>query len=156
MAIHVGQEAPDFTLRDTEKNKVTLSDYRGKNVLLLFYPLAFTSVCTTELCGVRDNLAFYNNAKATVFGISVDSLFSNKKFKEELNLNFTLLSDFNKEVATAYDTIYDQWFNDMKGVTKRSAFIIDKDGIIRYAEVLEDAGMVPDFTAINTILSGLN
>lgn len=156
MAIQVGQEAPDFTLRDTEKNKVTLSDYRGKNVLLLFYPLAFTSVCTTELCGVRDNLTFYNNANATVFGISVDSLFSNKKFKEELNLNFTLLSDFNKEVATIYDTIYDQWYNDMKGVTKRSAFIIDKDGIVRYAEVLDDAGLVPDFSAINNILSGLN
>lgn len=156
MSIKVGQQAPDFTLRDTDKNKVTLSDYRGKNVLLLFYPLAFTSVCTTELCGVRDNLTFYNNANATVFGISVDSLFSNKRFKEDLNLNFTLLSDFNKEVSMAYDTIYEQWYNDMKGVTKRSAFVIDKDGIVRYAEVLEDTGLVPDFEAINKCLEALN
>lgn len=156
MAIQVGQQAPDFMLRDTDKNKVTLSDYRGKNVLLLFYPLAFTSVCTTELCGVRDNIAFYNNTNATVFGISVDSLFSNKRFKEDLNLNFTLLSDFNKEASTAYDTIYEQWFNDMKGVTKRSAFVIDKEGIVRYAEVLEDTGLVPDFNAIHKVLEGLN
>lgn len=156
MSIQVGQQAPDFTLRDTEKNKVTLSDYKGKNVLLLFYPLAFTSVCTTELCGVRDNLTFYNNANATVFGISVDSLFSNKRFKEDLNLNFTLLSDFNKEVATAYDTIYAEWYNDMKGVTKRSAFVIDKEGVVRYAEVLEDTGLVPDFEAINKCLESLN
>jgi peroxiredoxin len=156
MAIQVGQQAPDFTLRDTDKNKVTLSDCKGKNVLLLFYPLAFTSVCTTELCGVRDNLTFYNNTNATVFGISVDSLFSNKRFKEDLNLNFTLLSDFNKEVSTAYDTIYAEWYNDMKGVTKRSAFVIDKDGIVRYAEVLEDTGLVPDFAAINKVLEALN
>jgi len=155
MAIQVGQKAPDFTLRDTDKNKVTLSEQQGKNVLLLFYPLAFTSTCTAELCGVRDNLSFYNNTNATVYGISVDSLFSNKRFKEDLALNFTLLSDFNKEVATAYDTIYAEWYNDMKGVTKRSAFVIDKEGIVRYAEVLEDAGDVPDFEKINACLEGL-
>lgn len=156
MSIQIGQQAPDFTLRDTEKNKVTLSEQRGKNVLLLFYPLAFTSTCTKELCGVRDNLAFYNNANAQVYGISVDSLFANGKFKEEQNLNFPLLSDFNKEASTAYDTIYAEWYNDMKGVSKRSAFVIDKEGIVRYAEVLEDAGQVPDFDAINACLAGLN
>jgi peroxiredoxin len=156
MAIQVGQQAPDFTLRDTEKNKVTLSEQRGKNVVLLFFPLAFTSVCTTELCGIRDNISFYNNTNAVVFGLSVDSLFSLGKFKEEQNLNFTLLSDFNKEVSTAYDTIYADWFNDMKGVSKRSAFVIDKDGIVQYAEVLENAGDVPNFEAIQQVLSTLN
>ncbi|MBL7683923.1 MAG: redoxin domain-containing protein [Flavipsychrobacter sp.] len=156
MAIQVGQLAPDFTLRDTEKNKVTLSDYKGKNVLLLFYPVAFTSTCTAELCSVRDNISFYNNANATVFGISVDSLFANGKFKAEQNLNFALLSDFNKEASTAYDTIYETWFNDMKGVSKRSAFVIDKDGVVQYAEVLENAGDVPDFNAIQETLSRLN
>lgn len=156
MAIQVGQQAPDFTLRDTEKNKVTLSEQRGKNVVLLFFPLAFTSVCTTELCGVRDNISFYNNTNAVVYGLSVDSLFSLGKFKEEQNLNFTLLSDFNKEVSTAYDTIYADWFNDMKGVSKRSAFVIDKDGIVQYAEVLENAGDVPNFEAIQQVLSTLN
>ncbi len=156
MAIQVGQQAPDFTLRDTEKNKVTLSEQRGKNVVLLFFPLAFTSVCTTELCGIRDNISFYNNTNAVVYGLSVDSLFSLGKFKEEQNLNFTLLSDFNKEVSTAYDTIYSDWFNDMKGVSKRSAFVIDKDGIVQYAEVLENAGDVPNFEAIQQVLSTLN
>lgn len=156
MAIQIGQKAPDFTLRDTEKNKVTLSEQKGKNVLLLFYPLAFTSTCTKELCSVRDNIAFYNNVNATVFGISVDSLFANGKFKEEQNLNFTVLSDFNKEVSRAYDCIYEDWFNDMKGVSKRSAFVIDKEGIVRYAEVLENASEVPDFQAIQSCLEGLN
>lgn len=156
MAIQVGQQAPDFTLRDTEKNKVTLSEQRGKNVVLLFFPLAFTSVCTTELCGIRDNISFYNNTNAVVYGLSVDSLFSLGKFKEEQNLNFTLLSDFNKEVSTAYDTIYADWFNDMKGVSKRSAFVIDKEGVVQYAEVLENAGDVPNFEAIQQVLSTLN
>ena len=156
MAIQTGQQAPDFTLRDTEKNKVTLSEQRGRNVVLLFFPLAFTSTCTKELCGVRDNIAFYNNVNATVFGISVDSLFSLGKFKEEQQLNFSLLSDFNKEASRAYESIYEDWFNDMKGVSKRSAFVLDKEGIVRYAEVLENAGDVPDFAAIDQCLSNLN
>lgn len=156
MAIEVGQQAPDFTLFDTDKGTVTLSEQRGKNVLLLFYPLAFTGTCTAELCSVRDNLSFYNNTNAQVYGISVDSLFSNGKFKQEQNLNFPLLSDFNKETSTAYDTIYPQFGFDMKGVSKRSAFVIDKEGVVRYAEVLDDASKVPDFQAINTVLEGLN
>ncbi len=156
MSIQPGQLAPDFTLRDTDKNKVTLSEQRGKNVLLLFFPLAFTSTCTKELCMMRDNIAYYNNVDAVIFGISVDSLFSLKKFKEEQSLNFTLLSDFNKVASTAYDTIYDHWFNDMDGVSKRSAFVVDKSGIVRYAEVLENASDIPNFDAINDCLRGLN
>lgn len=156
MSIQIGQTAPDFTLRDNEKNKVTLSEKRGKNVVLLFFPLAFTGVCTKELCSVRDNLSFYNNTNATVYGISVDSLFSLNKFKEEQNLNFSLLSDFNKEASRAYGSIYEDWFNDMKGVSKRSAFVLDKEGVVRYAEVLEDAGQVPDFAAIQKCLEEIN
>jgi peroxiredoxin len=156
MPIQTGQQAPDFTLRDTQKNKVTLSEQHGKNVVLLFFPLAFTSTCTKELCAVRDNIAFYNGTNAEVFGISVDSLFSLGKFKEEQNLNFTLISDFNKVASRAYETIYEDWFNDMKGVSKRSAFVIDKEGIVRYAEVLENASDVPDFDAIQACLSQLN
>jgi len=155
MAIQVGQQAPDFTLRDDQKNKVILSEQRGKNVLLLFFPLAFTSTCTKELCSVRDNLAMYNHLDVQVYGISVDSLFSLSKFKEEQNLNFPLLSDFNKQASTAYDTIYEHFFNDMDGVSKRSAFVIDKEGSIRYAEVLENAGDVPDFEAIKSCLTNL-
>jgi glutaredoxin-dependent peroxiredoxin len=156
MALQPGDKAPDFTLRDTEKNKVTLSEQKGKNVLLLFYPLAFTSVCTKELCSVRDNIAFYNNANAQVYGISVDSLYAQKKFREEQGINFPLLSDFNKEASTAYDTIYAQFSNDMRGVSKRSAFVIDREGTIRYAEVLENAAEVPDFDAIEKCLESIN
>lgn len=152
MAIQVGQQAPDFTLRDTEKNKVTLSEQRGKNVVLLFYPAAFTNVCTRELCGTRDNLAFYNSTNAQVYGISVDSLYAQGKFRQELNLNFPLLSDFNKTASRAYDTIYETWYNDMEGVSKRSAFVIDKEGIVRYAEVLESANDEPNYDAIQQCL----
>jgi len=156
MPIQPGQQAPDFTLRDQDKNKVTLSEQRGRNVLLLFYPLDFTGVCTAELCSVRDNLTFYNNTNAQVYGISVDSLYSHRKFREEQHLNFPLLSDFNKEASTAYDSIYETFSNDMRGVSKRSAFVIDKDGIVRYAEVLENAGEVPNFDAIQQCLQSIN
>jgi glutaredoxin-dependent peroxiredoxin len=156
MPILTGDKAPDFTLRDTEKNKVTLSEQKGKNVVLLFYPLAFTSTCTKELCFMRDNLTTYNNLNAEVYGISVDSLYAQGKFKAEQNINFPLLSDFNKEASVAYDTIYEQFSNDMRGVSKRSAFVIDKEGIVRYAEVLENATEVPDFDAIQKCLESLN
>jgi peroxiredoxin len=156
MKIEVGKEAPDFTLYDSAKNKVTLSDQRGQNVLLLFFPLAFTSTCTAELCSVRDNISFYNNVNAKVFGISVDTLHTLAKYKAEQNLNFSLLSDFNKDVSTAYGSIYEMFSYNMKGVSKRSAFVIDKEGIIRYAEVLENASEQPNFKDITLILEGLN
>jgi peroxiredoxin len=155
MKIEVGQAAPGFTLFDSEKKEVNLADLKGKNVLLLFFPLAFTSVCTKELCEVRDTISIYNNANATVFGISSDSLYTLAKFKEEQNLNFSLLSDYNKDTATAYGSLYETFGFGMKGVAKRSAFVIDKEGIIRYAEVLENAGEVPDFTAIRDVLAKL-
>ncbi len=156
MPIKIGEKAPDFTLFDSEKKQVTLSELKGQPVLLLFFPLAFTSTCTKELCSVRDNIAWYNNINAKVFGISVDALHSLAKYKEEQQLNFTLLSDFNKEVSTLYDTIYEKFGYNMKGVSKRSAFVIDKEGIVRYAEVLENAGEIPDFDKIKDALSQLD
>lgn len=155
MTPQIGQSAPDFNLYDSDKNKVTLSDFAGKNVLLLFFPQAFTGVCTKELCSIRDNMAAYNNANAQVLGISVDSVFTLAKFKEEQQFNFPLLSDFNKEASTAYGAIYTDWILDMKGVSKRSAFIIDKEGVIRYSEVLESAGDLPNFASITNTLSSL-
>lgn len=155
MQLTIGQAAPDFTLFDSDKNPVTLSALKGNNVLLLFFPQAFTSVCTKELCGVRDNIGLYSNSQAKVFGISVDSVFTLGKFKEDQGFNFPLLSDFNKEVSAQYGTIYQDWILNMKGVSKRSAFVIDKEGIIQYAEVLESAGDVPDFEQINEILAKL-
>ena len=156
MKIEVGQKAPDFALYDSEKKQVTLSGLKGQNVLLLFFPLAFTGTCTKELCSVRDNIAWYNNANAKVLGISVDSLHTLARFKEEQKLNFTLLSDFNKDVSAAYGTLYETFGYNMKGVSKRSAFVIDKDGIVRYAEVLENAGEIPHFEEIQQSLSQLN
>ena len=155
MNIEIGQPAPDFTLYDSAKNKITLSDLKGQNVLLLFFPLAFTSTCTAELCSVRDNISFYNNANAKVFGISVDSLHTLAKYKGDQNLNFTLLSDFNKDVSLSYGSLYEMFGYNMKGVSKRSAFVIDKDGIVRYAEVLENASEQPNFKNITLILEKL-
>jgi peroxiredoxin len=155
MSIAVGQQAPGFTLHDTDRNQVSLDSLKGKNVLLLFFPMAFTGVCTTELCNIRDNIAVYNNANATVLGISVDSPFTLAKFKAEQNLNFALLSDFNKEVSTAYGAIYESFIGWMNGVSKRSAFVIDANGVIQYAEVLESAGDLPNFDAVNATLATL-
>ena len=156
MKIETGQAAPDFTLYNSEKKQVTLSELKGHNVLLLFFPLAFTSTCTKELCSIRDNIAWYNKVNAKVIGISVDTLHTLAKYKEDQGLNFTLLSDFNKDVSRLYDSIYELFGYNMKGVSKRSAFVIDKGGIIRYVEVLENASDVPNFKVIQQILSGLN
>ncbi len=157
MSITIGAKAPDFLLYDSDKNKVTLSDFKGKkNVLLLFFPMAFTGTCTDELCAVRDDIATYSNANAHVLGISVDSVFTLAKYKEEQSYNFPLLSDFNKEVSTAYETIYESFTPmNMKGVGKRSAFIIDKEGFVQYKEVLENAGDLPNFIFINNKLESL-
>jgi glutaredoxin-dependent peroxiredoxin len=155
MALSIGDKAPAFTLKDSERNDVSLADYAGRNVLILFFPMAFTGVCTKELCSVRDNMSAYNSTNAAVLGISVDSPFTLGRFKEEQAFNFPLLSDFNKEVSTAYGAIYDEFIGWMKGVSKRAAFVIDKDGIIQYAEVLENAGEVPDFAKIQETLASL-
>lgn len=154
--IVIGQQAPDFSLYDSDKKKVSLSDLKGKNVLILFFPQAFTGTCTKELCSTRDNIALYNQANALVLGISVDSVFTLAKYKEEQQLNFPLLSDFNKETSAGYGALYDSFVFDMKGVSKRSAFVVDKEGKVRYAEVLETATDLPDFTAIQNTLKELN
>ncbi len=149
------KNAPDFKLKDTEGNTVQLSDYQvSKAVVLLFFPLAFSSVCTKEVCATRDNLKIYNSLNAEVIGISVDSFFSLKAFKEANNLNFTLLSDFNKEVSTAYNVLDEEFFG-MKGVSKRAVFLIDTNGKIVHHEVLEDAGLMPDFSKVQEKLMSL-
>lgn len=153
MSLQVGQAAPDFTLFDSDKNEVSLSSFHGKPVVILFFPLAFTGVCTTELCSVRDSIATYNGVNAQVLAISVDSLFTLAKFKDEQNLNFPLLSDFNKTTSTAYGALYENFVLGMQRVSKRSAFVVDKEGNIAYAEVLESAGDLPNFDAIKETLA---
>ncbi len=156
MALQIGDIAPNFTLFNTVKKEISLSDYKGKNVVILFFPLAFTSVCTAELCEMRDNIATYSALNAEIIGISVDSLFTLDKFKAEQSLPFDLLSDFNKEVSTAYESIYENFVLGMKGVSKRSAFVVDGNGTIQYAEVLESAGDVPNFDAVKEALAKMS
>jgi peroxiredoxin len=151
-----GQKASDFTLFDSNKNPISLHDFTGKKVVLLFYPLAFTSVCTKELCYVRDNMSLFNNVDAQVLGISVDSLYTLAKFKEEQGYHFPLLSDFNKEVSRSYNALYDDFSYNMKGVSKRASFVIDRQGNIQYAQILEKAGDFPDFEAIQSTLAAID
>jgi peroxiredoxin len=155
MSATVGTKAPAFTLTDTEKKKVSLEDFKGQNLVILFFPMAFTSVCTAELCSVRDNLSVYNGLNTAVVGISVDSPFTLGKFKADQQLNFPLLSDFNKEASQAYGAFYETFVLDLKGVSKRAAFVADKEGTLRYAEVLESAGDQPNFEAIKQTLNTL-
>ncbi len=155
MSLQVGDKAPDFKLYNSDKQEVSLSDYTGKNVVVLFFPLAFTGVCTAELCEMRDNIASYSKLNAEILAISVDSLFTLEKFKAEQKLPFHLLSDFNKEVSAAYGSLYENFVLGMKGVSKRSAFLVDATGTIQYAEVLESAGDIPNFTAVQKALASL-
>ena len=155
MALAVGDSAPDFKLFSSDKAEVSLADYRGKNVVVLFFPMAFTGVCTAELCQMRDDIATYADLNAEILGISVDSVFTLDKYKADQNLPFPLLSDFNKETSQAYDTFYETFAFGMKGVSKRSAFVVDAAGAIQYAEVLESAGDLPNFEAVKATLEGL-
>lgn len=156
MKVQINQQAPNFTLLNSEKESVSLNQFQGKkNVVILFFPLAFTGVCTKELCDTRDNMSKYESLNAEVLAISVDSIFTLGVFKKEQNYNFSLLSDFNKEVSQLYGAYYEEFVLGMKGVSKRAAFVVDKTGIVRYAEVLEDAGNVPNFAAIQECLKNL-
>ena len=155
MTLSVGHSAPEFTLFNDQKKEISLADYRGKNVVLLFVPQAFTGVCTAELCQMRDSLNDYNNMNAEILAVSVDSVFTLEKWKKDEGFNVNLRSDFNKEVSRAYGSIYEEWIFGMKGVSKRSAFVIDKDGVIRYAEVLENPGEMPNLQAVKDTVAAL-
>ena len=155
MTVKVGDKAPSFTLKDTELKDISLSDYKGQNVVVLFFPLAFTGVCTTELCSIRDDASKYHDLNAQILAISVDTPFTLQKFKAENNFNFPVLSDFNKEVSRAYDALYEEFVLGLKGVSKRSAFVVDKTGSVKYAEVLENAKNLPNFEEIEDTLSKL-
>ncbi len=155
MTLKPGDKAPGFKLFNSEKQEVSLDDFTGKNVVLLFFPQAFTGVCTAELCSTRDDMDFYQGLDAQILALSVDSVFTLAKFKEDQQFNFPLLSDFNKEISRAYGALYEDWILNMKGVSKRAAFVIDKSGIIRYAEVLDNPGNLPNFGAVKETLNQL-
>lgn len=157
MGLTIGQKAPGFSLkRKTAEGlqDVSLGDYQGKkNVVLLFFPLAYTSVCTDEMCSVSQGLSEYEGLNAQVLGISVDSPFAQEAWAKANNITIPLLSDFNKEVSAAYGSQYAELLG-FKGVAKRSAFVIDKGGVVRYASVSDDPKVVPDFSAIKACLKG--
>ncbi len=150
------KKAPIFNLQNANFEFISNENYKGeKNLLVLFYPLAFSSVCTEELCTTRDNMKIYNSLDAEVIAISVDSLFVQKAFKASQNLNFELLSDFNKEASKKFGCFYEDYYG-MHGVSKRSAFVIDKQGIVRYEEVHDQDDVIPDFNKIQSVLSELD
>lgn len=154
MALQIGDKAPDFKLFSSELKEVSLSDYRGKKLIIQFFPMAFTGVCTAQLCTMRDSFGYYKGMNAEVVGISVDSPFTLAKFKEDQAYQFPLLSDFNKEVSKAYGAFYEDFVFNLKGVAKRAAFVIDEQGTVIHTEVLEDAGNMPDFDAIKQVIEG--
>jgi glutaredoxin-dependent peroxiredoxin len=153
MAQLLNQTAPDFTLLDTDKKPVSLKDFAGKKVVLVFYPGAFTGVCTNEVCAFRDAMSVFNAVNAQVVGISVDSIFANKGFGAANKLTFPLLSDFNREVSKKYAGVYDS-FAGVAGYTasKRSVFVIDAKGTVRYEWVTENPGVEPPYDEIKSVV----
>jgi peroxiredoxin len=156
MEVKVGEKAPLFSLVSYEKKIVNLEDYRGSNVVILFFPLAFSSVCTVELCTIRDEMEEYNALDARVVAISVDSPYALRKFREEQGYNFDLLSDFNKETSRSYGALHEEFGLGMRGVSKRAAFVIDKNGLIKHQEILDIPSEMPNFEKIKETLATLN
>ena len=138
------RKLPDFTLMNQDRQPVTLSQQHGKPVVLAFFPAAFSSVCEKELCTFRDSMTQLNRTNAQVFGISVDTFFALKAFQDQQQLTFPLLSDFNKQVIRDYG-VFNEDMIGLKGIAKRAVFVIDKDGIVRHSEVLEDARNEPNY-----------
>ena len=154
--VNVGDEAPDFTLFDMDRKPRSLSEFRGRNVVLAFYPGAFTSVCKREMCTLRDSIAGLEALDAQVLGVSVNDPFANKAFHEMNMLNFPLLCDYNRDVIKLYGvSMYD--FAGLKGYTaaKRSVFIVDKEGVTRYRWVSEDPRVEPEYEEIERVLETL-
>ncbi|MCH8474673.1 MAG: redoxin domain-containing protein [Opitutales bacterium] len=156
MALQTGTKAPAFTLKSKNADGLAdispLDNVGSKNVVLLFFPLAFTSVCADEMCSVRDQLKEYEKLEAEVYAISVDSPFTQEVFAKEKNLNFPLLSDFNREVSKQYDVLFEDLLG-FKGVSKRAAFVINKEGTIVYATDSNDPKQLPDFEAMKKVLA---
>ena len=155
MSVKEGDTAPGFTIKNQDAEDVSLSGYLGKNIVLLFFPFAFSSVCSAEMRKMQQDYEKYEQLDAQIFGISVDSNYTLKAFKKELGINFPLLSDFNKEVSRSYDSLYELYYPEKygyKGVSKRSAFVIGRDGKIKYKEICPNSGEQPDYEKIKNIL----
>jgi len=157
MVLRIGQRVPEFTLPDTSKQERKLSEFtqKGKTVLL-FFPFAFSGVCDKEMCVFRDGSSRFNALNAQAVGISVDSVFTLKVFAQTYNLQFPLLSDFNKKVSKAYGVLHDMWVSlGYKGVSKRAAFVLDGKGILRYKWVTEVPSNEPPYDEVISALGKL-
>jgi len=155
MAVDVGTKAPDFTLPDQDRKPVKLSEETVKGpVVLAFFPAAFSGVCTKEMCTFRDSMSELNKVSAQVLGVSVDTFFALKAWGDAEKLNFSLLSDFNKDVIRQYG-VFNEDMIGLKGIAKRSVFVIDRSGVVRHREVLEDARNEPDYGKVKQALAGL-
>ena len=154
MAVDVGSKAPDFTLMNQDRQPVTLSAQKGTPVVLAFFPAAFSSVCEKELCTFRDATAQLGKAKAQVYGISTDTFFALKAFSDQQKYNFPLLSDYNKQVIRDYG-VFNEDMIGLKGISKRAVFVLDKDGVVRHKEVLEDARNEPNYQKVHDTLAAL-
>ena len=154
MAAETGSTAPDFTLPNQDREPVTLSKQRGRPTVLAFFPAAFSSVCQKELCTFRDALSQLNKLNAQVYGISVDTFFSLKAFADQQHLTFPLLSDFNKQVIRDYG-VFNEDMIGLKGIAKRAVFVLDKNGVIRHREVLDDARNEPDYDKVYKAVAAL-
>ena len=156
MSVAVGAKAPDFTLPNQDREPVTLSEQLKKGpVVLAFMPAAFSGTCTTEMCTFNNSSSELGKLDATVLGVSVDTFFALKAFRDSQHLAFPLLSDFNKEVIRLYDVFFEDMIG-LKGIAKRAVFVIDKDGVVRHREVLEDARNEPDYEKVFDALKSLS
>ena len=153
-SVDVGTNAPDFTLVDQDRQPVTLSASRGKPVVLAFFPAAFSSTCTAELCTFNNRMSQLNAAHAQVYGISVDTFFTLKAFQDAQHLSFPLLSDFNKQAIRDYG-VYNEDMIGLKGIAKRAVFVVDSQGKITHREVLEDARNEPNYDRVFSALKAM-
>jgi peroxiredoxin len=144
----VGEKAPDFTLLDSEKQPVSLRDFQGRTVVLAFFPAAFSSTCTKELCTFRDSLARLNKANAQVLGISVDLPFALREFKKAQTLNFPLLSDYDRKAINDYGVVDNDFSGFVSGVARRAVFVIDPSGTIVWEWLADTPGMQPDYDQV--------
>lgn len=153
--LQVGQKAPDFKLVDIDKNEITLANFKGKNLVMFFFPMAWTGVCTKEMCSVQEDYNTYAGMNAEVIGISADSFFALKRFGEDNKITYKLLSDYNKQAIRDYDVLLPEFAFGYKDVAKRATFVIDKEGIVRFVEILPSPGDLPNMEAIKAAVKAL-
>jgi len=151
-----GQKAPDFDLINTKKERVNLETFKGKNLVLFFFPMAWTGTCTKEVCVIQEDFSWYTSLNTVVAGVSVDTLFALKRYAEDYKLDFPMLSDFNKTAIHDYGVVHHQFGYGYKDVAMRATFLIDNDGILRYQEILPSLGDFPDMAALKSAINQIS